>query len=113
MPKPVATQTTTPVPTAKPALPASPCETVAPNPRLYAAETPAVAQGVTSKKVVSAVPAWALPLFGVIALFSLSAFVGVRARDRSTRQLRVVEPTWDTEDHDGESLLLDDAAAFQ
>jgi len=42
------------------------------------------------------VPAWAFPLFGVIAMFSFAAFFTVRVRQgRSTRQVRMTTVSQD------------------
>jgi len=47
----------------------------------------------------SMVPAWAFPLFGVVAMFSFAAFASVRVRQgqRSTRQVPIMEPVLDEE----------------
>jgi hypothetical protein len=45
------------------------------------------------KKETSAMPTWAFPFFGVVAMFSFVAFFAARARrNRSTRQFRLVQP---------------------
>jgi len=77
---------------AKPVAPASPCGTVAP--RLYdAKQAELIQQAAAPKKAGNMVPAWAFPLFGVVALFSFVSFVTVRRRaTRSTRAIQFVEP---------------------
>merc|ERR1711957_256780 len=90
-----------PVPT-----PSSPCETAPPTERKYDAKKATfVQQAATPKAESSMVPALAFPLFGVVAMFSLAAVVGLRARSqRSTRQVSILEP-----DFDQEALLNGDA----
>merc|ERR1712204_159778 len=90
-----------PVPT-----PSSPCETAPPTERKYDAKKATfVQQAATPKAESSMVPALAFPLFGVVAVFSVAAVVGVRARSqRSTRQVSISEP-----DFDQEALLNGDA----
>jgi hypothetical protein len=94
------------VPAPVPVAPASPCGTAAPTtaaaadtvelPRKYDAKE-AVQQGPAGHKE-SMVPAWAFPLFGVVAMFSFAAFVSVRARgQRPTRQVSIAEPVLDEE----------------
>jgi len=56
-----------------------------------------VQQEAAQKKEAGTVPAWAFPLFGVVAMFSFAAFVSVRRGQRSTRQIRVTEPELDEE----------------
>jgi len=74
-------------------VPASPCGTVAPA-RKYDAQESALVQVASSKTEASAVPTWAFPFFGVLAMFSFSAFVAVRARRGTTvtRVVQAVEP---------------------
>jgi len=49
-------------------------------------------------KEASAVPAWTLPFFGVIAMFTFAAFVGQRRRQTATRQVNFIhEPVLDEE----------------
>merc|ERR1712204_167038 len=81
-----------PVPT-----PSSPCETAPPTERKYDAKKATfVQQAATPKAESSMLPAWAFPLFGVVAMFSLAAVVGVRAQ-RSIRQVSTLEPEFDEE----------------
>merc|ERR1712194_841762 len=90
-----------PVPT-----PSSPCETAPPTERKYDAKKATfVQQAATPKAESSILPAWAFPLFGVVAMFSLAAVVGVRARSqRSTHQVSILEP-----ESDEEALMNGDA----
>jgi len=105
-----------PVPVPVPA-PASPCAPVAPsNPcataRKYDAEGASlVQQAGTPKKQSSMVPAWAFPLFGVLAMFSFAAFAGVRVRSQVfPRQIQMVQPTSQTDvPQEEEALLHEDA----
>jgi len=60
--------------------------------RKYDSKESALAQtAAVSKKEASMMPAWALPLLGVVAMFSFAAFVaaGVRWGQRSTRMIQV------------------------
>merc|ERR1712106_35973 len=60
--------------------------------RKYDSEESALAQkAAVSKKEASMMPAWALPLLGVVAMFSFAAFVaaGVSQGQRSTRMIQV------------------------
>jgi len=54
-------------------------------------EAALVQEAVASKKEARMMPAWALPLLGVVAMFSLATFVavGVRQGQRSTRMIQV------------------------
>jgi len=61
--------------------------------RLYADKS----VDATAPKEASAVPAWAFPLFGVVAMFSFAAFFAVRTRTRQTRQVQYTEPQSDVE----------------
>jgi len=71
-----------------------------------AKETALVQPAVTPKTENSMVSTWALPLLGVVAMFSLAAFVGARARSqRSTRQVPISQPAFDEE-----ALLSEDSA---
>jgi len=58
-----------------------------------------VQQAATPEKESSMVPAWAFPLFGVVAMFTFVAFVGTRARgQRSTETFHSVNyPVLDEE----------------
>merc|ERR1711988_1250482 len=76
------------------AAPPNPCTTIAPA-RKFDAKQSAFLQGATSpKKESSMMPAWGLPLFGVVAMFSLAAFFAMKVRrgHRSTRQLNFAQP---------------------
>merc|ERR1711957_828998 len=83
-----------PVPT-----PSSPCETAPPTERKHGAKKATLVQQEANPKAESSmVPALALPLLGVVAMFSLAAFVTARARSqRSTRQVSISEPDFDQE----------------
>merc|ERR1712194_81668 len=62
--------------------------------RKYDSKQSALAQkAAASKKEASMMPAWALPLFGVVAMFSFAAFVaaGVRRGQRSTSMIQVLQ----------------------
>jgi len=62
--------------------------------RKYDSKQSALAQeAAASKKEASMMPAWALPLLGVVAMFSFAAFVaaGVRRGQRSTRMIQVLQ----------------------
>jgi len=51
-----------------------------------------------SKKESRMMPTWAFPLFGLIVMFSLAAFVGARAHtQRSTHQVLLLEASSDEE----------------
>jgi len=66
-------------------------------------------EATPTKKDSSAVPAFAFPLFGVVAMFSFAAFVSIRVRaTRSTRQVQTVQPVSQVE-LDEESFLSDEA----
>jgi len=67
--------------------------------RMYEAK----AETATTETTSSMMPAWAFPLFGVVAMFSFAAFVGVRRRQKATRQVAILQPVLDDE----ESLLAD------
>jgi len=76
--------------------------------RKYNSKESGLAQkaAAASKKEASMMPAWALPLLGVVAMFSFATFVaaGVRRGERSTRMIRVPQ---DAELGDA-SFLIDD-----
>jgi len=75
--------------------------------RKYDSKESALAQEAeVSKKEASMMPAWALPLLGVVAMFSFATFVaaGVRRGQRSTRMIQVPQ---DAELGDA-SFLIDD-----
>jgi uncharacterized protein with von Willebrand factor type A (vWA) domain len=82
-----------------------------------AKEAVLVQKTATKKEEANMMPAWAAPFFGVVALFSLSALVGVRTRrSRSTRQVQIVDPMQQMEEQmsdGGEPLLLDDDAILE
>jgi len=63
-------------------------------------------KAAASKKEASMMPPWALPLLGVVAMFSFATFVaaGVRRSQRSTRMIQVPQ---DAELGDA-SFLIDD-----
>jgi len=74
---------------------------------LYNAKEASLVQEVTMpEQKASAVPAWAFPFFGVLGMFSCSAFIAMRAQRgrRSTRQIQIVDPLQRMEE-DGEPLL--------
>jgi len=100
-PAPVAPAPVAPVPAAVP-VPVAPAQGA----RKYDAKETAVLQDLSGvKKEAGAVPTWAFPFFGVLALFSFVAFFAVRAsRTRSTRQFRPVQG--DVED--GELALMNE-----
>jgi len=60
------------------------------------------------KEQTGATPAWALPLLGMVTMFSLAAFFATRVRraSRSTRQVHIAEPL--QQHSDNEALLSDD-----
>lgn len=66
---------------------------------MYEAKEAAFAeQAIMAKSEASNVPAWAFPMFGVLAMFSFAALVTVRSRrTRSTRQFQLVEPVQNEE----------------
>merc|ERR1711871_1236876 len=87
---------TTPKPT-----PANPCTTLVPAGRKYdAKQAVLMQQPAASEKKSGATANWALPLLGVVSMFSLAAFVAVRAKrsQTSTRQIRVGVPQTDVND---------------
>merc|ERR1719215_1299964 len=110
VPEPVPVPVPEPVPVPVPT-PSSPCETAPPTLRKYDGKKAILVQQVATPatKESNVVPAWAFPLFGVVAMFSFAAFVTVRVRGRrSTRQVQMVQPVSQVE-LDEESLLSDDA----
>jgi hypothetical protein len=73
--------------------------------RKYDAKEAALAQ--QPQKESGMMPAWAFPLFGVVAMFSFAAFAAVRVR--ATRQIQVVQPVSQIDGSDEEALLSDGA----
>merc|ERR1711865_1266253 len=87
--------------------PVNPCATVG---RKYdSKEAELVQQAATPKKETGV--AWAFPLFGVVAMFTLAAFFAVRVRQgrRSTRQMQMVQPVLQSEAsaNEADDLLIE------
>lgn len=84
----VTTVTTTPPAKTTPADPCAPSVVA----RKYDAKEMFLAREDKNKGHDNSTPAWAFPLFGAFAMFSLAALVaaGVRERRRTTRQFRAV-----------------------
>lgn len=80
--------------------------------RKYTPEESALSPEIsaTKKEESSMMPAWAFPLFGVVAMFSFASFLAIRVRrgERSSRRIQVVQPLSQTEDE--VSFLSDDSA---
>jgi len=75
--------------------------------RLYADKSVDAA----APKESNAVPAWAMPVFGVAAMFSFAAFVGMRMRAaRSTRALQLSSVP---QSDDEEAFLSEDGAGIE
>merc|ERR1711907_389280 len=90
------------------AAPPNPCTTIAPARKYDSKQSVLVQQSTTAEKKSGATATWALPLLGVVAMFSLAAFVAVRAKRsyRSTRQAHVGLPQ--TDENDDLPFLSDD-----